>query len=121
MPNAKILVVEDEVLIRLTLAEALAEEGFTVVEAASGDEALALLGQEEGISLLLTDVQLPGRTDGLALASEVRRRSPDLPVIYVTGRPDTLAAGTRSGRDATIVKPYLPSEVCATARRLIGN
>src|SRR5947209_2283421 len=113
MPGPKILIVEDEFLIRLTLAEALADEGFRVVEAESGDEALALLDAEE-ITLLLTDIQLPGSMDGLALAREARRRWPDIPVIYMTGRPDTMRADQpASAHDVYIAKPYLPSEVCA--------
>jgi DNA-binding response OmpR family regulator len=121
MPNARILIVEDEFLIRLTLAEALSEEGFDVVEAGSGDEALVMLQEQGGIGLLLTDIQLPGRLNGLDLARAARQHAPDLPIIYMTGRPDSLASGARSGRDVFIAKPYLPSEVCATARRLMGS
>ncbi|MBV9783295.1 MAG: response regulator [Acidisphaera sp.] len=121
MSGSRILIVEDEFLIRLTLAEALTDEGFEVSEAASGDEALALLEEEDGIELLLTDIQLPGTLDGIGLARAARKRAPDLPVIYVTGRPDALEAAGGSGRDVFISKPYLPSEVCAAARRLTGR
>lgn len=121
MPAPKILIVEDEFLIRLTLAEALAEEGFEVVEAGSADEALPLLPGDPPVALLLTDVQLPGRLDGLALARAARERMPELPVIYMTGRPDNLSGTARSPRDVFISKPYLPSQVCATARRLTGQ
>jgi CheY-like chemotaxis protein len=118
MANVKILLVEDDYLIRLTLAEALAEAGFAVLEAASGDEASALLQHEATIALLLTDVQLPGCLNGLQLAELARRRTPDLPVVFMTGRPDVLGPGGRTTRDAVIAKPYLPSEVCAAAHRL---
>jgi DNA-binding response OmpR family regulator len=121
MSSPIILIVEDEYLIRLTLAEALVEDGFDVIEAASGDEALILMQQHLGISLLLTDVQLPGQVDGLALARAARVRAPDLPVIFVTGRPEALPAADLTERDGFIAKPYLPSEVCAAVRRLIGG
>ncbi len=116
----KILVVEDEFLIRLTLTEALGDEGFTVIEAETGDAALSVLERSEGISLLLTDIQLPGTLDGHALAREARRRIPDLPVIYMTGRPDHLGAAA-SGRDMFIAKPYTLADICDAARRLTGS
>jgi CheY-like chemotaxis protein len=116
---AKVMIVEDEFLIRLTLAEALADDGFEVLEAADANEALALLGETPDISLLLTDIQLPGGRDGVALARAVRERSPDIPVLYMTGRPDSISRGATAPGDGFIAKPYLPSEVCVTARRLI--
>jgi DNA-binding response OmpR family regulator len=121
MLGPKILIVEDEFLIRLTLAEALADEGFDVLEAGTGDDALGLLQEHPGIELLLTDIQLPGKLDGIGLAQEARRQASMLPVIYMTGRPDSMIETGRSGREAFIAKPYLPSEVCATARRLTGR
>jgi CheY-like chemotaxis protein len=121
MPTPKILIVEDEFLIRLTLAEALAEDGFAVAEAASGDEALAMLQEDASIELLLTDIQLPGKLDGIALARAARRHAPLLPVIFMTGRPDSTTNAAPSQLDVFIAKPYLPSEVCATARRLTGR
>ena len=78
MPDRKILVVEDEFLIRLTLVESLGDDGFMSVEAATGDEALALLGEDDTIELLLTDVQLPGTLDGIALARAARRHRPGI-------------------------------------------
>jgi CheY-like chemotaxis protein len=117
----RVLIVEDEFLVRLTLMEALADEGFEVVEAATGDEALTLLQSDPGIGLLMTDVQLPGSLNGLGLARAAREQRPDLPVVYMTGRPDALAGALASPRDAFIAKPYLPSEVAATVRRMTGG
>jgi len=121
MAGPKVLVVEDEFLIRLTLAEALSDEGFEVLEAATADEALGLVRNDDGIELLLTDIQLPGKLDGIGLAREARLHAPVLPVIFMTGRPESVIQAGRSGRDAFIAKPYLPSEVCAAARRLTGR
>ena len=121
MPNCRILVVEDEFLIRLTLVEALTEYGFDVLEAASGDEALEVLRGAGEIGLLLTDIQLPGGLDGIALARQARHSTPELPVIYLTGRPETADGNSEDGRDATITKPYQPSDVYATVLRMIGR
>ena len=114
----RVLIVEDEFLVRLTLAEALADEGFDVLEAASGDEALVVILADREINLLLTDIQLPGKLDGLNLVRLARQSRPDLPAIYMTGRPDTMVGSLASDRDAFIAKPYLPSEVAAAVRRL---
>lgn len=113
----RVLVVEDEFLIRMTLFEALSDEGFDVVEAASGDDALALLRADPTIRLLLTDLQLPGGLDGRALALKAREAMPDLPIIYMSGRPDAVQ-DLATSLDVVIAKPYLPSDVCAAARRL---
>ena len=119
MSGTRILIVEDEFLIRLTLAEALADEGFDVVEAETGDEALRLIEADPMIRLMLTDMQLPGTLDGAALAARAREHQPALPIIFVTGRPE--AAGAQlTARDLFIAKPYLPSEVCTAAKRLIA-
>jgi CheY-like chemotaxis protein len=117
----RVLIVEDEFLIRMTLAESLADAGFDVVEAETGDEALATLARDPGIALLLTDIQLPGALDGLDLARSVREGRPDLPVIYVTGCPDVMPRPVQSPRDAYVAKPYLPSEVASIARRMTGG
>ena len=92
----RVLVVEDEFLIRLTLSEALGDEGFEVLEAETGDAALPLLAPGSDVRLLLTDIQLPGSLNGLALVDRVRQSMPDLPVIYMTGRPDPDGAASAS-------------------------
>ena len=118
MTGVRILIVEDEFLIRITLSEALSDAGFEVEEAASGDEALTLIDATPGIALLLTDVQLPGSLDGLALARTARERAPDLPVIFMSGRPDCMTAADLSERDMVVPKPYRLADICAAARRL---
>ncbi|MBV9757345.1 MAG: response regulator [Alphaproteobacteria bacterium] len=118
MTVPKCLLVEDEYLIRLTLAEALADEGFAVLEAASADEALNLLRRNPDIGLLLTDIQLPGSVDGHGLVRRAREHAPSLPVIYMTGRGVAAASDPNA---VVLTKPFLPSEICAAARRLTGR
>lgn len=121
MVSKRILLVEDEFLIRLTLADALTDEGFLVVEAGSGDEAAALLAGAEPFALLVTDIQLPGSLTGLQLASLARQGDPNFPVVFMTGRPDLVTAGDRGPHGAVMGKPYLPSDICQTAHRLLAT
>ncbi len=121
MPAPKVLLVEDEFLIRLTMAEALADEGFEVAEADSGNAAMRIISAETNLALMLTDIQLAGSLDGYGLARAARMIHPDLPVIFMTGRPDRIDRATANARDVFISKPYLPSEVCAAARRMTGH
>lgn len=117
MASPRVLLVEDEFLIRITLSEALVDEGFEVVEAASGDEALRLVREQPGFDLLLTDIRLPG-TDGHSVALAARERSPDLPVIFMSGQPPERAGSDLPSRELYITKPYLISDICAAVRRL---
>ncbi len=115
----RVLLVEDEFLIRLTLSEALADAGFDVLEAEDFDSALALLDQDRAINLLMTDIQLPGACNGHALVERARAMNPSLPVIFMSGRPDIASAAERGQLERYIAKPYLPSEVCLAAREMI--
>lgn len=111
MPQPRVLFVEDEELIRMILTETMIEAGLEVTEAANGEEAMQLLGQRR-FDLLLTDVHMPGRFNGVDLARRVRALWPEVPVVFVTGRPDTLRAfGTPGPRDRSVLKPYKPSDV----------
>lgn len=119
--SARILVVEDEFLIRLTLSEALGDEGFDVIEAESGDAALPILLGDPTIRLLLTDIQLPGTLDGTGLAARARAARPDLPILFMTGRPDPAAESTASPLERYIAKPYTLKDICEAVRQLTGT
>ncbi len=119
-PGARLLLVEDEFLIRLMLSEALLDAGYDVADAGDADEAMAALDAGGApFRALLTDVQLAGPVDGYALAERVRARLPGIPVIFMTGRPEPLGEGA-SRRDLVIGKPFLPSEVAAAVARLLA-
>ncbi len=118
-PNpCRILVVEDEFLIRLTLVEALTDEGFDVIEAESGDAALPILLGDPTIGVLLTDIQLPGTLNGTRLAQRARETRPGLPVLFMTGRPDPGAEVGAAPHNGYISKPYTLTEICRAVRRL---
>jgi CheY-like chemotaxis protein len=100
-----VLLVEDESLIRTIMSEELADAGFDVTSAETGDEALTLLsGLASGFHVLVTDIHMPGQTDGISLARIVRERYPSVPIIYTTGRPDAL---DRAGLPAAPCRPRL--------------
>ena len=112
MSGSRVLVVEDEELIRLILAEVLADEGYRVVEAGTGDEAAGLLDGPDGFHAVVTDIHMPGGRDGIAVGRHARRRHPAIPIVYCTGRPDALAgAGPLGPSDTLVRKPYVPSQI----------
>ena len=122
VPKARILLVEDEFLIRLLLCETLLEEGFAVTEASDGAEAVVALEANGGFDLLLTDVHMPGQLDGMAVAQHARARQPGLPVIFATGRPEVLRAfGPLGDREVVLSKPFSPSEAVRVVERLLGS
>jgi CheY-like chemotaxis protein len=83
---AVVLVADDEALIRMFTADYLIEAGYRVVEASSGAEALRLLETTPDVRVLLTDVEMPGGMDGLALVRAVQMRWPEMVVIVTSGR-----------------------------------
>jgi two-component sensor histidine kinase len=84
VPN--VLVVEDEMLLRMRAVDIVEDAGFCPVEAVSADEAISILESRSDISLLFTDIQMPGSMDGLKLAHAVHDRWPAIKIILVSGR-----------------------------------
>ena len=113
-----VLLVEDDDLVRVLMAESVADGGFTVIEARTGDEAVGLIDRLPVIDLILTDIQMAGRADGNEVAAAGKRRE-DLPVIYMTGNPDSLK-NSLGIMDALMRKPFTPSEVLTVIRRLLS-
>src|ERR1051325_3460117 len=83
-PN--VLVVEDEIVLRMRAVDIVEDAGFTAVEAVNADEALAILESRADISLLFSDIQMPGSMDGLKLAHAVHDRWPAIRIILVSGQ-----------------------------------
>ena len=112
------LLIEDKASVRLVLSEALTDAGYAVAEVAGGDDALALIGAQH-FDVLLTDIRVPGRLDGFALAAEARTGRPNLPVIYMTGWPEIRGrAAVLGGRDAVLRKPFGAREVISAIQQL---
>ena len=83
---AVVLVVEDEMLLRMRAVDMVEDAGFTSVEAVNADQAVAILESRSDIALLFTDIQMPGSMDGLELAHTVRARWPSIKIIVVSGQ-----------------------------------
>ena len=92
----RVLLVDDEMPVREVLTMQLEDFGFTVLQAADGPEALALLAEEEAVDILVTDLSMPGM-DGLALIRAVRERWPGLPAVLLTGYAGDDDAGVPGG------------------------
>jgi len=84
--RTNVLVVEDEIVLRMRAVDIVEDAGFTAVEAVNADEALAILESRSDISLLFSDIQMPGTMDGLKLAHAVHDRWPSIKIILVSGQ-----------------------------------
>ncbi len=116
--SATLLVVEDEVLVRMGTATVLEQAGFRIMEASSGPEALEVMEREPEVDLVLTDYAMPGMT-GLELIRALRARRPDLPVLMVTGYAEIPKAASVDGL-VIVQKPYRAEELVARIRRTLA-
>ncbi|GDX27271.1 MAG: response regulator transcription factor [Ilumatobacteraceae bacterium] len=116
--GTRILAVEDDERIRAAVKLALEDEGWTVDEAASGEEAVILFLRQPA-DVVLIDIMLPG-IDGFELCRTIRRHS-DVPIVMVTARSDThdVVAGLEAGADDYLTKPFAPKELSARIRALL--
>lgn len=114
-----ILIVEDELLLRIDAAEMIAEAGFDVVEAANADEAIAILEVRPDIHIVFTDIQMPGSMDGLKLARFIRGRWPPIKLVATSGQV-AIQDGDLPEDAVFIGKPYNSAKISTTLRDLAG-
>jgi CheY-like chemotaxis protein len=112
--NPIVLVVDDDPDIRRAVVQALADDGMTGIEAASGQEALRILGRDRTIALLLTDIMMPGIT-GTTLADRAGEVRPDVKIMFMTAY---VAAGLAGSGGLLIEKPFGTDKLCATIRAM---
>lgn len=112
---ATILVAEDDEASRLALARSLERHGYHVLEAANGEQALAIFASSP-VDLVVLDVGMP-RLDGFGVLQQLRQRS-DVPVIFLTGRAEEVdrVVGLELGADDYVLKPYSLRELVARVR-----
>ncbi len=114
----RVLIVDDEPSIRLTLAEFLRREGFEPLAAADAAQGSALFGEDGGVDVAVVDINLPGRS-GIELLREMRERDPRVPVIVITGEPDVsyLPEIVRGGAYDFLAKPVLKESITRAVAR----
>jgi CheY-like chemotaxis protein len=116
---AVVLVVEDEMLLRMRAVGMVEDAGYTSVEAVDADEAVAILESRSDIALVFTDIQMPGSMDGLKLAHTVHRRWPPIKIILVSGQ--LKPANVDIPADSRFyAKPLEAKEMIAELQSMIG-
>lgn len=115
-----ILVVEDEILVRMDVANQLSDDGFEVYEAENADRAIELLSQFPSIRIVFTDIDMPGSMDGLKLAAAIRDRWPPVKIIVMSGHHVVSPADLPDG-SAFFSKPYIHSTVMRSVREMLAH
>ena len=115
-----ILVVEDELLIRMMLADELREAGYNVTEAFNADEALVILRSPAPVDMILSDVRMPGSMDGIGLLRVVRSAYPKIPVIITSAHLQP-ALATVDGATRFISKPYKLELIVKAVQEELAN
>ncbi|MBL6459118.1 response regulator [Belnapia sp. T6] len=117
-----VLLVEDDTIVRLTLADLFDAAGLDFLEASNADDALIILDDpSQPVDVLITDLNLGVGDSGLALAAKARQRRPKLRVVYETGSPEILAGRDFSPWENVFYKPFDPLALVATVSALNGS
>lgn len=114
-----VLVVEDEALIRMDIADQLERDGFFVFEAANADQAIVVLNAEPSVRIMFTDIDMPGSMDGLKLAAAVRDRFPPVQIIVTSGHRSVETSEMPAG-SVFFSKPYQHAAVMASMRQMLA-
>ncbi len=119
--GTKVLVVEDECMVRLDAAETLRDAGYEVVEAADADEALLALNldRDREIELVFTDINMPGPMNGLELVWRIREQRPTVRLVLTSGAIRPLLSDLPD-RGAFIAKPYSPESMTRAVDRMFA-
>jgi CheY-like chemotaxis protein len=119
-PHSIMLIVEDELMVRMNAAAMMEDAGFDVLEACDADEAIRLLESNPDISIVFTDIEMPGSMNGLKLAHAVTDRWPPIRIIATSGRfkvsEDDLPSGGRF-----LPKPYNAGQNLGALREMGGG
>jgi CheY-like chemotaxis protein len=114
-----VLIVEDEFLLRMNAVDMIKAAGFEAVEAANADEAIEILETRRDITVVFTDIQMPGSMDGLKLARAVRGRWPPIKIVATSGLV-TVAESDLPEGSRFLSKPYSPEQIAGVLREMVG-
>src|SRR5918994_5578191 len=117
--SANVLVVEDEMVLRMRAVDIVEDAGFTAVEAVNAEQALSILESRSDISLLFSDIQMPGSMDGLKLAHAVHNRWPLIKIILVSGQVRVSDADTPAD-SRFFGKPLEAKQMIAELQQMVG-
>ena len=117
---AVVLVVEDEILLRMRAVDMVEDAGYTSVEAVDADQAVAILESRSDIALIFTDIQMPGSMDGLGLAHSVHKRWPPIKIILVSGQLK-LSESDIPPNSRFFGKPLQANQMIAEMQDMIGK
>jgi two-component sensor histidine kinase/DNA-binding response OmpR family regulator len=115
----KVLIVEDEMMLRMRAVDIVEDAGFSPVQAVNADQALSILESRADISLLFTDIQMPGSMDGLKLAHAVHDRWPAIKIILVSGQVNPSDA-ERPADSRFFGKPLSDDQMIAELQAMVG-
>jgi CheY-like chemotaxis protein len=114
-----VLVVEDEMMLRMRVVDMVEDAGYIPVEAVDADEAMAILRSRSDIALMLTDVQMPGSMNGLQLAHAVHERWPPIRIILASGQLK-LSESDMPQDSRFFGKPLQSDEIIAEMRQMLA-
>ena len=123
-PSARetILVVDDEILIRMVISAYLRDCGYKVIEATSADEALTILQHLDiRVDVVFSDIEMPGSMDGFALSTWIRAHRPGLDVVLAGTVKRAVNAAKELCEEGTLPKPYEPQAVLSRIRKLMAR
>lgn len=120
-----VLLVDDDELVRETVAGMLADRGYEVLKAVHGREALGMLSRNPNIEAIILDIMMP-EMEGIEALREIRKGWPKMPVIMISGGDrsgwtDALDMASKLGADRTLPKPFTPSQLIAEVEGALGT
>ena len=119
-PTPIILIVEDEMVLRMRAADMVEDAGFESIQAINADEAIKILESRSDIALLFTDIQMPGSMDGLKLAQSVHERWPAIKIILVSGQIK-VSDDDKPNDSRFFGKPLASKQMIAELKAMMGD
>jgi DNA-binding NtrC family response regulator len=117
-----ILVVDDDIFVRMPIAQYLRDCGYKVIEAVSAEEAMAVLARSDTIiDLVFTDIEMPSAVDGFGLAKWIRDHRPGVDVLLAGTVPRAVESAKEVCQQGQVPKPYDPQTVHNRIRRLLAT